>query len=89
MEALVGQQGDFWIKSCTGQDFEDGCGDVVILLHPQDPGNTVLDVLQPLDVVAGDPAVVNPRGDNGMDTFLALLSPLRLPLIRAIQIQLH
>ena len=37
------------------EGLEDGC-DVVVLPHPlQDPGSTILDVLQLQDVLAGDP----------------------------------
>ena len=55
------------------EGFEDGC-DVVVLPHPlQNPGSTILDVLQLMDVLAGDPneacvAVVQPGGDKGVDT---------------------
>ena len=57
--------------------FEDGC-DVVVLPHPhQDPGSTVLNVLQLLDVLAWDPdeecvAVVQPGGDKGVDELLCI-----------------
>ena len=70
MEALVGQKGDLEFdpvldrKSVEG--FEDGCD-----------GSTILDVLQPLDVFAGDPdeecvAVVQPGGDKGVDKFFGI-----------------
>ena len=59
MEALVGQKGDLELDPVLDrkpvEGFEDGC-DVVVLPHPhQDPGSTILDVLQPLDVLAKDP----------------------------------
>ena len=59
MEALVGQKGNLEINSVPDrkpvEGFEDGC-DVVVLPHPhQDSGSTVLNVLQLLDVLAGDP----------------------------------
>ncbi|CAL8399363.1 unnamed protein product [Arctogadus glacialis] len=72
LEALVGQKGDLEFDPVLDrkpvEGFEDGC-DVVVLPHPhQDPGSTILDVLQPLDVLAGDPdeciAVVQPGGDK-------------------------
>ena len=78
MEALVGQKGNLEFNPVLVrkpvEGFEDGC-DVVVLPHPhQDPGSTILDVLQPLEVLAGDPdeervAVVQPGGDKGVDTF--------------------
>ena len=78
MEALVGQKGDLELDPVLDrkpvEGFEDGC-DVVVLPHPhQDPGSTILDVLQTLDVLSGDPdeecvAVVQPGGDKGVDKF--------------------
>ena len=78
MEALVGQKGDLEFDPVLDRKpvggFQDGC-DVVVLPHPhQYPGSTVLDVLQPLDVPAGDPdeecvAVVQPGGDKGVEKF--------------------
>ena len=59
------------------EGFKDGC-DLVVLSHPhQDPGSTVLDVLQLLDVLAGDPdeeciTVVEPGGDKGVDKFFGI-----------------
>ena len=79
MEALVGQKGDLEFKFRKPvEGFEDGC-DVVVLPHPhQDPGSTILDVLQPLDVLAGDPdeeciTVVQPGGDKGVDKFFGIV----------------
>ena len=79
MEALVGQKGDLELDPELARKpverFGDGC-DVVVLPHPhQDPGSTILDVLQPLDVLAGDPdeeciTLVQAGGDNGVDKFL-------------------
>ena len=59
MEALVGQKGNLEFDPVLVrkpvEGFEDGC-DVVVLPYPhQDPGCTFLDVLQPLDVLAGNP----------------------------------
>jgi hypothetical protein len=81
MEALVGQKGDLELDPVLDrkpvEGFEDGC-DVVVLPHPhQDPGSTILDVLQPLDVLSGDPdeecvAVVQPGGDKGVDKFFGI-----------------
>lgn len=54
------------------QRAEDGC-DVVIFPHPhQDPRRAVLDVLEPLKALAGDPdekcvALVQPGGDKAVD----------------------
>ena len=51
---------------------------MVVLAHPhQDPGSTVLNVLEPLDALARDPneeciAVVQPGGDKGMDELLCI-----------------
>lgn len=81
MEALVGQQADFEInpvlyKKPVGGS-KDGC-DVAIFSHPhQDSGSTVMDVLQLLDVFAGDPneecvTVVQHGGDKGMDRFFSI-----------------
>ena len=81
MEALVGQQGDFifnpeWDRKPV-EGFEDGC-DVVVLSHShQDPRSTVLNVLQLLDVLVGDPderciAVVQPGGDKGVDKLFGI-----------------
>ena len=81
MEALVGQKGDLEFDAILDrkpvEGFEDGC-DVVVLPHPhQDPGSTILDVLQLLDVLAWDPdevcvAVVQPGGDKGVDKFFGI-----------------
>jgi hypothetical protein len=81
LEALVGQKGDLEFDPVLDrkpvEGFEDGC-DVVVLPHPhQDPGSTILDILQPLDVLAGDPdeecfAVVQPGGDKGVDKFFRI-----------------
>ena len=59
------------------EGFENGC-DVVVLSHShQDPSSTVLNVLQLLDVLAGDPdekcvAVVKPGGDKGVDKLFGI-----------------
>ena len=51
---------------------------MIIFAHPhQDPGSTVLDVLQSLDVLARDPneeciTVVQSGGDTGMDELLCI-----------------
>lgn len=81
MEALVGQQGDFVLDPVLNRQsvegFKDRC-DVIVRLHPhQDLGSTVLNVLQLLDVLAGDPdeecvAVVQPGGDEGVDKLLGV-----------------
>ena len=66
-----------WILYWPVEGFEDGC-DVLVLPHPhQDPGSTILDVLQTLDVLSGDPdeecvAVVQPGGDKGVDKFFGI-----------------
>ena len=60
--------------------FEDG-GDVFKFAHPhQDPGSTVLYVLELLDALARDPdeesiTVVHPGGDKGMDELLCICQP--------------
>ena len=51
---------------------------MVVFAHPhQDPGSTVLDVLQSLDVLARDPneeciTVVQSGGDEGVDELLCI-----------------
>ena len=80
MEALVGQKGNLEFNPVLVrkpvEGFEDGCN--VVLPHPhQDPGSTILDVLQPLDVLAGDPdeeciTVVQPGGGDGVDKFFGI-----------------
>ena len=51
---------------------------MAVLRHPHlDPGSTILDVLQPLNILAGDPdeecvAVVQPGGDKGVDKFFRI-----------------
>ena len=77
----MGQKGDLELDPVLDrkpvEGFEDGC-DVVVLPHPhQDPGSTILDVLQTLDVLSGDPdeecvAVVQPGGDKGVDKFFGI-----------------
>ena len=59
IKAFVGEQTDLVLNPLFNgklvEGFEDGC-DVVTLPHShQDPGSTVLDVLQLLDVLAWDP----------------------------------
>ena len=59
IEAVVGQKGDLEFDPVLDrkpvEGFEEWC-DVVVLPHPhQDPGSTILDVLQLQDVLAGDP----------------------------------
>ena len=77
----MGQKGNFEFNPVLDrkpvEGFQDGC-DVVVLPHPhQDPGSTVLNVLQLLDVLTWDPneecvAVVQPGGDKGVDKFLCI-----------------
>jgi len=56
---------------------EDG-SDVFILSHsPQDPSSAVLNVLQLLQTFVGDPdeksvAVIQSRGDEGVDQFFSI-----------------
>ena len=56
---------------------EDG-SDVFILSHShQDPSSAVLDILQLLQTLVGDPdeksvAVIQSRGDEGVDQFLSI-----------------
>ena len=51
---------------------------MVIFSHShQDPGSTILNALQPLDALGGDPdekrvAVVQPGGDEGVDEFFGV-----------------
>ena len=75
VDVLVGEEGDR-VFNCEcdrepGKGFEDG-GDVLKFAHPhQDPGSTVLYVLELLDALARDPdeciAVIQPGRDKGVD----------------------
>ena len=75
VDALVGEEGDLEFNSECDREpvkgFEDG-GDVLKFAHPhQDPGSTVLYVLELLDALARDPdeciAVIQPGRDKGVD----------------------
>lgn len=56
-----------------------------MLTHPhQDPGSTVLNILEPLEALARDPdeecvTIVQPGGDKGMDELLCSRSEGRWP----------
>ena len=75
VDVLVGEEGDLEFNSECDREpvkgFEDG-GDVLKFAHPhQDPGSTVLYVLELLDALARDPdeciAVIQPGRDKGVD----------------------
>ena len=81
MEALVGQQGNLvfnpeWDREPV-EGFENWCDVVKFSCPCKDPGSTVLNVLEFLDVFVGDPGkksitVVQPGGDKGMDEFFCI-----------------
>ena len=81
MDALVGEEADLEFNPGGDREpvegMEYGC-DVIKFSHShQDPGSTVLDVLQLLNALARDPseesiAVVQSRGDKGMDELLCI-----------------
>ena len=81
MNALVGEEGDLVLNSEWDREpvkrFQNG-GDVIVFADPhQDPGSTVLHVLQSLDALARDPdeeciTVVQSGGDKGVDELLCI-----------------
>lgn len=81
MDTLIGQEADLIVNPGPNREpmevMKDGC-DVFKFTHPhQDPGSTVLNVLQSLQTPARDPdeeciTVVQPGGDKGMDQLLSI-----------------